>query len=132
MRTPDSFYKETAEELGIDLEIVTKANKYFWKEGVRKEMAKAVMAIYIGEIGTLYATVKNARREILKIIKVIRMLKGKNAAPRKIEEQYENLRAILKLRSEIFKVRQRTRDERKAYRIFKTSVEGSGTSGQSN
>lgn len=76
MRTPEHFYQLTAAQLGIDLELVKKINKYFWKYGVRKNMGNGEHPVlYVKGLGTFFASPKRIRQALRVSIKHLRLLR---------------------------------------------------------
>lgn len=73
MKNPEYFYRQTAEQLGIDLELVTKVNNFFWVKGVADSIRSGdKFAIYVRHIGTFHASYKRLRSKILGYIKIIK------------------------------------------------------------
>lgn len=125
MKTPEYFYKQAAEELNMDLELVTKVNKFFWKEGVKEEIRKAEsVAVYVGEIGTLYVNWGRLRKTIIRQIKRLKKWKKNPEKYQKyLEPAIKEFRTLWVLKNKMGKKRNKISNERAA-RIHKTYSTG--------
>ena len=106
MRNPEYFYEKTAKQLGEDEDLVTKANKFFWKYGIKEAIrAGETPILYVKGLGTFYSSPKRLREEILKKIAILRfvILNKKQIPQEKVNEIVENMRKqlsdLLKLKS---------------------------------
>ncbi|GEM_PF-2928650 len=121
MKTPDNYYKQAAEELNLPVNLVKKVNAFYWKEGIKKQLANVVYdAIYIKNFGTICVSPKKLYFEIKDEIAKIRNIyyspkfteKKKNLI---LDYKYENLRKLLKKRNDlaIYRLEQKKlKDER--------------------
>lgn len=107
MKKPDFFNKAVSEKLGIDINIVKQVNRFFWREGVRKNISKAThRSIFVKNIGTFTVKRKVLYSQIYDVIWRIRRIRCakryKETTKITIENQLiENLRNLLILRNEI-------------------------------
>lgn len=101
MRIPDYFYKKTAEQLKVDLDLVKKINKYFWNElkvNIRKGEHDAM---YVRGLGTFFIGRTALRKAIVTTIKDIRRCL-RNVNPKSEERlirEKERLQRLLRLRN---------------------------------
>ena len=138
MKKPDFFNKAVSEKLGERLkqqlpnhnpfDVVKLVNRFFWREGVRKNISKAEhRSIFVKNLGTFTVKRKVLYSEIADMIwRIRRIRKAKRYKERTrniIETQLiENLRNLLALRNEIAIERYNKYDV-KNNRTFKTSTE---------
>lgn len=107
MKKPDFFYKACAEKEELDFNLVKKVNTYFWRKGVRANLASAkYRAIFIKNIGTITISRYKLNEEIKELIAKIRNTrKSQKLKPQTIEKAlifyYQNLKELLKRRNEI-------------------------------
>jgi hypothetical protein len=107
MKKPDFFDKACAEKLSIDLAVVKKVNRYYWKKGIKSNLASAkYRAIFIKNFGTITVSRYKLNEEIKELIAKIRNTrKSTKLKPESIEKAlifyYQNLRELLKRRNEI-------------------------------
>jgi vacuolar-type H+-ATPase subunit I/STV1 len=109
MKKPEQYYRETAEELKLDLSDVRQANAFFWKVGVKEPLKKIEhTAIFIKNIGTILVSRNKLYKEIEKIIRKIRAVE--NSVKFKPESKIDiianykaRLKDLLRKRNELIK-----------------------------
>lgn len=107
MKSPESFYSECAEKLGIDLKVVKKVNSFFWKVGVKRNLSRATYrAIFLKNIGTITISRYKLRVEIVDMLDKIRRTKINvyftEATKALIDQNLRaNLKVLLERRNEI-------------------------------
>lgn len=105
MITPKRFYKKTSDDLGLPLELVEKANKFYWNKIRLLVRSCEYSGIYIKNIGTLYGSDIKNRKEAKRVIRNIRIIRAKEV---KSEKDYtrlrllgENLKALMVMRNNL-------------------------------
>lgn len=101
LRKPSYFYDEVARSKGLDYKLVRDINKWFWSQGVRRNMSEAThRSIYIRFIGTITMSRAKLNREILKIIRAIRYTRSRkfireSSRDMILEQKYTIIRSLL-------------------------------------
>ena len=101
MRKPDYFYQEVARKLGVDLKLVRDVNKWFWSQGIKKNISKAThRSLYIKHLGTVTMSRKKLYNEIYYTIRRIRKTRSSNyrgeiSKAQILASYYERLRTLL-------------------------------------
>lgn len=109
MRTPESFYKETAEIHNVPIGLVRAVNKFFWKEGIKKNLSNVnYNSIFIKNFGTIVISKYKLNKYILELIEKIRRVqrsdKYREETKQFIIDRYKkNIRILLKRRNDIIK-----------------------------
>lgn len=107
MKTIEYFNKAVAEKMGVDQHLVKKINDYFWRIGVRRNIAELNhRSLYIKDLGTITVSRYKLYQRIETVIKRIRRLRDSDrfkelTKERKMANYYQTLKAMLRLRNEI-------------------------------
>jgi hypothetical protein len=102
----DLYYisKKISKEKQIDLDIVEKVNKFYWKEVRRQMNSLDNTAVHVKNLLTFSVSRYNLRKEIQKVINKIRLIRTNNKFVKKeplLAFQYEVLRKLLKSRNKL-------------------------------
>lgn len=104
MRKPDYFYQEVARKLGLDYRLVRDVNKWYWSQGIRKNISQAAhRSLYIKHLGTVTMSRRKLYAAIYKTVRVLRSLRRMPEGTRRTEmvASYEQqLRQLLQQRNQ--------------------------------
>lgn len=109
MKTPESCYRQAAEELGLPIELIKRVNTFYWKEGIKKNLTEInYSSLFIKNLGTIVVSKYKLYVQISILIKKIRGVRiSKKYTEDKrtviIEGYKNNLRKLLKMRNKLAK-----------------------------
>lgn len=109
MKKPEQYYRETAEELKVDLADVRQVNSFFWRVGVKEPLKKIEhTAVFVKNIGTILVSKTKLYKDIKKVIRKIRevriSVKYTEERQKDMVHNYtERLRELLRKRNELIK-----------------------------
>jgi hypothetical protein len=91
---------QTAKHLNLPLDVVTKANDFFWRQGVRKNLSEAnYRSVFVRHLGTITISRYSLREEITILIRKIRALRNHEYAQssHRIAAEKVNMETLKKL-----------------------------------
>lgn len=106
MKNINIVNKTVAKKLGLELAVVEKVNKAYWKEIVHKLTTLDKEPVHIKKIGTISVSPYKTKSHIQKLISQIRLVKSSTkykpeTRKKYLDQYYTDLRKILVKRNQI-------------------------------
>lgn len=105
IKTIASVSRKVAQKLSLNEDLVKKVNSFYWKSVKESISSGEHTSIHIKHLGTLTSSRYKLNNRIKQIIKQIRYLKT-NQKDLKVPEKVEELKSLLRRRSELAKAYQ--------------------------